>query len=179
MRPEALWGKPGTSGLQPCTRNHLKKGLEPHSLVWCGTWQIQLMPRVVTVFHDCANPIDVTHFSRPWRRNDTDRVVCVMSLDTIVSRSCLVWMARRPSLRVIQLRPTYSSNPGRAILPDFNSPQKDLVYHLASEAPLFLGKCRGAGDIFGMLGVPVQQPSARINSQKGFVLYSPVWWGVR
>ena len=45
--PEALLGMQGVSGLRPCVRNHLKKGLVPHSSGWWDGRQIPLVENVI------------------------------------------------------------------------------------------------------------------------------------
>ena len=48
--PETFFGMLGASGLRPCARTHLKKGLVPHSSGWWDRGQIPLLGVVPLLF---------------------------------------------------------------------------------------------------------------------------------
>ena len=80
--PEALFGMPDASGLRPCARTHLKKGLVPHLPVSWGGQQIPLYLRVkLTRLSWRDSSVGETRFGRPWCELH-DLVGCVLSLYT-------------------------------------------------------------------------------------------------
>ena len=71
--PEAFWGNPGGSGLEPCTRTNLKKGIVLYS---SGRWDDQQIPLI------SINWIQYMGHTSPGHGvNGTDLVECVLSLD--------------------------------------------------------------------------------------------------
>ena len=108
------------------------------------------------------------HTSADRSISSTDLVGSVPSLDTNVSRGCLVWVSGRPSIRVTRPRLSFLEPQG-TVSPSSNPPRRGLGLLSGAWGTFFLR----------MPGVSWLWPWARTHLKKGFVPHSAVWWGLQ
>ena len=102
---------------------------------------------------DKLDPVDGSHFGRPWYQSHGFDRVCHVSGDGN--------QPRLPSIRVTRLRLTFLEPQGTSLLGS-TPPWKGLVYRLAPEAPVLRGMPTGPETFWGMPGVSRLRPCTRI-----------------